>query len=54
MLDSTLKALFGHLKSLQQQPTVLAGKIYKIVDMATHLPVTVRFEENPYCSDPTL
>lgn len=51
---STLEALFRHLKSLQDQPTALAGKIYTIVDLVNHLPVTVRFEENPYCSDPTL
>jgi Transposase DDE domain len=51
---STLEALFRHLGSLQDAPVALAGKIYVIVDLLTHLPVTIRFEENPYCSDPTL
>ena len=46
--------MFRHLKSLQEQPTALAGKIYTIVDVATHLPVTIRFEENPYSNDATL
>lgn len=48
---STLEALFRHLKSLQEHPVALAGKIYTIVDLVTHLPVTIRFEEHPYRSD---
>lgn len=51
---STLEALFRHLGSLPDAPVALAGKIYVIVDLLRHLPVTIRFEENPYCSDPTL
>lgn len=50
---SSLEALFRHLKSLQDQPVSLAGKIYTIIDLVTHLPVAIRFEENPYCADPT-
>ncbi len=48
---STLEALFRKLKSLQEQPIALAGKIYTIVDMASHLPVAMRFEENPNAAD---
>jgi hypothetical protein len=48
---STLEALFRKLKSLQEQPITLAGKIYTIVDMASHLPVAIRFEENPNAAD---
>jgi hypothetical protein len=51
---STLEALFRHLKSLQSQSSYLAGKLYTIVDLVTHLPVTIQFEENPACADPTL
>ncbi len=51
---STLEALFRHLESLQDRPVALGGKIYTIVDLVTHLPVTIRFEENPYCADPNL
>jgi len=51
---STLEALFRHLQSLQDQPVRLAGKIYTIVDLVTHLPVAIRFEDNPYCADVTL
>jgi len=48
---STLEALFRHLQSLQEAPARLAGKIYTIVDLVTHLPVTIRFEENPQGND---
>ena len=51
---SSLEALFRHLKSLQEQPASLAGKIYTIIDLLTHLPVSIRFEENPYCADTTI
>jgi hypothetical protein len=48
---STLEALFRKLKSLQDQPITLAGKIYTIVDLVSHLPVAIRFEENPFAAD---
>lgn len=48
---STLEAIFRKLESLQEKSCLLAGKIYAIVDLTTHLPVQIRFEENPYCSD---
>jgi hypothetical protein len=51
---STLEAIFRKLESLQEQTSLLAGKIYVIVDLLTHLPVEIRFEENPYCSDVTV
>jgi hypothetical protein len=51
---STLEALFRHLGSLQEQPVALAGKIYTLIDLVSHLPVALRFEENPYCADPNL
>jgi len=51
---STLEALFRHLKSLQEQSAPLAGKIYTVIDLVTHLPVKIRFEENPNCADPTV
>lgn len=50
---STLEALFKKLKSLQEMSKHLAGKIYVIVDGCTHLPVQVKFEENPYAADPS-
>lgn len=48
---STLEALFRHLDSLQDKTSLLAGKIYSIVDLVTHLPIAIAFEENPHCSD---
>jgi hypothetical protein len=51
---STLEALFRHLESLQDRPVALGGKIYTMIDLLTHLPVMIRFEENPYCADPNL
>jgi hypothetical protein len=51
---STLEALFRHLESLQDAPVRLAGKIYTIVDLVTHLPMKIRFEENPSCNDAKL
>jgi len=48
---STLEALFRKLKSLQDQPITLAGKIYTIVDLVSHLPVAIRFESNPFAAD---
>ena len=48
---STLEALFRKLKSLQDQPITLAGKIYTIVDMVSHLPVAISFDKNPFASD---
>lgn len=48
---STLEALFRKLKSLQETPIALAGKIYTIVDLVNHLPVAIRFEENPFAAD---
>lgn len=49
---SSLEALFKKLKSLQEMSKKLGGKIYTIVDGCTHLPVRVKFEENPYEADP--
>lgn len=48
---STLEAIFRKLHSLQDQPVSLGGKIYTIVDLITHLPVAIQFEDNPYYSD---
>jgi len=45
---STLEALFRKLKSLQDQPITLAGKIYTIVGLVSHLPLAIRFEKNPF------
>ena len=50
---SSLEALFKKLKSLQDVSQTLGGKIYTIVDGCTHLPVQVKFEDNPYTADPT-
>jgi hypothetical protein len=50
---STLEALFRHLESLQDRPVALGGKIYTMIDLLTHLPVMIRFEENPYCAQGT-
>lgn len=48
---STLEALFRKLKSLQEKPITLAGKIYTIVDMVSHLPMAISFDENPFAGD---
>ena len=48
---STLEAIFRKLESLRSKKCLLAGKIHVIIDLLTHLPVQVRFEENPYYSD---
>lgn len=48
---STLETLFRKLESLQHQPAQLAGKLYAVVDLITHLPVTVWLEKNPYLND---
>lgn len=48
---STLEALFRHLKSLEDKTSLLAGKIYVLVDLLTHLPVAIAFKENPHYSD---
>lgn len=48
---STLEALFRHLKSLQEQPVALGGKMYTLVDLLTHLPVAIHYQENAYCND---
>lgn len=48
---STLEALFRHLESLEDKTSLLAGKIYVLVDLLTHLPVAIAFKENPYYSD---
>lgn len=48
---STLETLFRKLDSLQDGPAKLAGKLYAVVDLVTHLPVRVWLEENPYLND---
>ena len=48
---STLEAIFRKLESLRSKKCLLAGKIYVIIDLLTHLPVQIKFEENPYYSD---
>ncbi len=49
---STLEALFRKLESLQEVPPGrLAGKICNVVDLVTHLPVQVWFNDNPTASD---
>ncbi|AGY58082.1 IS4 family transposase [Gloeobacter kilaueensis] len=51
---STLEAVFRKLDSLQEQPAgVLGGKICTLLDMCTHLPVDVWFEEQPLAHDTT-
>ena len=48
---STLETLFRKLESLQQEPAKLAGKLYAVVDLVTHLPVKLWLEENPFLND---
>lgn len=48
---STLETLFRKLESLQDEPARLAGKLYAVVDLVTHLPVKLWLEENPYLND---
>ncbi len=48
---STLETLFRKLESLQDQPARLAGKLYAVVDLVTHLPVKIWLEENPFLND---
>jgi Transposase DDE domain len=51
---STLEALFRKLDTLQEQPIgVLGGKICTLLDMGTHLPVDVWFEERALAHDTT-
>ncbi|MBE9096718.1 hypothetical protein [Tychonema sp. LEGE 07203] len=44
---STLEAIFPQLQSLQDQPVSLGGKIYTMLDLITHLPIAIEFEDNP-------
>lgn len=49
---STLEALFGKLKSLEEVKTgQLAGKIGVVMDLVTRLPVKIWFNDNPRASD---
>ena len=48
---SSLEALFKKLNSLKDVSQKLGGKIYAIVDGCTHLPVQVKFENNPNAAD---
>lgn len=49
---STLEALFGKLKSLEEMKIgKLAGKIAVVIDVVTRLPVAIWFKENPCASD---
>ncbi|WP_218081192.1 transposase [Anthocerotibacter panamensis] len=49
---STLEALFRKLDSLQTQPVgTLAGKIGTVLDMVSHLPVQIWFDENSQAHD---
>ena len=49
---STLEALFGKLKSLEEvKPGKLAGKMGVVVNLVTRLPVAIWFQENPRASD---
>lgn len=48
---STLETLFRKLKSLQDEPARLAGKLYTVIDLVRHLPVKVWLEENPFLND---
>jgi hypothetical protein len=48
---SPLETLFRKLESLQQEPAHLAGKLYAVVDLVTHLPVKLWLEENPFLND---
>jgi hypothetical protein len=49
--SSTLETLFRKLESLQDEPARLAGKLYTVVDLVTHLPVQIWLEENPFLND---
>ena len=50
--SSTLEALFGKLKSLEDIPRgQLAGKMATVIDLMTRLPVEIWFLENPRASD---
>lgn len=52
MVDgSSLETLFRKLESLQDEPARLAGKLYAVVDLVTHLPVKIWLEENPFLND---
>lgn len=50
--SSTLEALFGKLKSLEDIPKgQLAGKMATVIDLMTRLPVDIWLLENPRASD---
>ena len=52
MDSSTLEALFGKLKSLEDIPKgQLAGKMATVIDLMTRLPVDIWFQESPRASD---